>query len=252
MKFNEKNVTIYSRPRIWIPNFDDKCNSKVKRNKKKYPQKGIMFYKVMVMVVILIATITTVFIINAINPIIDRISINEVQNKVTRITNNEAQKIMQDYQYNDLVTVVTDNDKNISMIQANTNTINKVASSISMNIVDELKENTNSNIRIYLGTLFGITLLSGTGPRIIVKISNTGNINTSLKSEFSSAGINQTLHRIYLEINMNVSILTPYHSIISNTKSQVLLGESIIVGNVPESYYYLNSGETLEPSDIIN
>lgn len=250
MKFDERKVNIYSRPRILFSNFNNTSHNQIKKANRKNHLKGIILYKVMV--VIFIATITAICIVNFINPIIDQISINEVQNKVIRITNNEAQKIMKDYQYDDLVTVVTDNDKNISMIQANTNNINTVASAISMNIVDSLKENTNSKIRIYLGSLFGMTLLSGTGPRITVRISNTGNVNTSLKSEFSSAGINQTLHRIYLEINMNVSILTPYHSINSNVKSQVLLGESIIVGNVPASYYYLNNGETIEPSDIMN
>lgn len=240
MKFNEKKVNIYSRPRIGISIFGDKTKNR-KDNKEIYK----------VMVVILIATITTVLIVKTVNPVVDRICINEVQNRVTRITNNEAQNIMQDYKYDDLVNIITDDNKNILMIQVNSNAINQIASKISINIVDKLKENSNSNIRIYIGTLTGITLLSGSGPSIVSRISSTGNVNTNLKSEFTASGINQTLHKIYLEINMRVSILTPYHSVISNTQNQILLAESIIVGNVPESYYYLNSNESIEPSDII-
>lgn len=235
MGLNEKKVNIYSRTRINIPSLKKKSNKKI--------------YKVMV--VILIATITTIFTVNTINPIVDKMAIDQVKNKVTRITNNEAQNIMKDYKYDDLVNIITDNEKNIVMIQANSNTINTIASLISINIVDKLKENSNSNIYIYLGNLIGITLLSGTGPKITAKISSTSNVNTKLKSDFSSSGINQTLHKIYLEIDMGVTILTPYHSVNANTKSQILLAESIIVGNVPESYYYLNSSESIEPSDII-
>lgn len=246
MQLNEKKVNIYSRPRICISKFENKPSN---RNNKFKKSSNKEIYKVMI--VILIAIITTVFIVSKINPPIDKIAINEVQNRFTKITNNEAQNIMQEYKYDDLVNIITDNDKNIVMIQANANNINKIASTISINIVDKLKESSNSNIRIYFGSLVGITLLSGTGPRITARISSTGNVNTNLKSEFSTSGINQTLHKIYLEVNMNVSILTPYHSISSNTKNEILLAESIIVGNVPETYYYLNSLDSIDPSNFI-
>ena len=78
-----------------------------------------------------------------------------------------------------------------------------------------------------------------------------GNVDTKLKSEFISQGINQTLHRIYLELNCEVTILTPYDTIKQKIDNQVLIAESVIVGDVPYSYYNMNgNGEMTIIPDI--
>ena len=77
------------------------------------------------------------------------------------------------------------------------------------------------------------------GPDIIIKMMTDGNVITDLKSEFKEAGINQTLHRVYLEVVCNVTILTPYETITETITNQVLLIEGVIVGNIPDAYYNL-------------
>ena len=77
------------------------------------------------------------------------------------------------------------------------------------------------------------------GPDIKIKIMTDGNVITDLKSEFKEAGINQTLHRVYLEVVCNVTILTPYETITETITNQVLLIEGVIVGNIPDAYYNL-------------
>lgn len=71
-------------------------------------------------------------------------------------------------------------------------------------------------------------------------MSTIGNVETDLVSEFSQAGINQTKHRIFLEVNCSVTILTPFDTIEQNIKNQVLIAEAVIVGDVPSTYYNLN------------
>lgn len=76
-----------------------------------------------------------------------------------------------------------------------------------------------------------------------------GTVETDLKSEFKDAGINQTLHRIYLEVKCNVNILTPYDTITETITNQVLLTEGVIIGNIPNTYYNLeglNSNQMME------
>lgn len=76
-----------------------------------------------------------------------------------------------------------------------------------------------------------------------------GTVETDLKSEFKDAGINQTLHRIYLEVKCNVNILTPYNTITETITNQVLLTEGVIIGNIPNTYYNLeglNNEQTME------
>lgn len=87
------------------------------------------------------------------------------------------------------------------------------------------------------GSFTGFKLLSGKGPGVPIRISSIGNVETDLRSEFTSQGINQTLHRVYLQIECQVSILTPYDDITEKIKNQVLIAENVIVGKIPNTYY---------------
>ncbi len=89
------------------------------------------------------------------------------------------------------------------------------------------------------GSFTGFKLLAGRGPGVKIKISTIGEVETDLRSEFTSQGINQTLHRVYLQVKCNVNILTPFDNISREITNQVLLMENIIVGNIPNTYYNL-------------
>lgn len=94
--------------------------------------------------------------------------------------------------------------------------------------------------RIYkshCGSFTGVKLLAGRGPGINVIISSIGNVETDLRSEFTSKGINQTLHRVYLQVDCEVSILTPFKDLDKKISNQVLLLENVIVGQIPDTYY---------------
>ena len=93
-------------------------------------------------------------------------------------------------------------------------------------------------------------MLAGKGPGVKITISSIGDVETDLRSEFTAQGINQTLHRVYLQVKCNVNILTPFDNISREITNQVLLMENIIVGNIPNTYYNLEgisgSSEALE------
>ena len=91
-------------------------------------------------------------------------------------------------------------------------------------------------------------LLAGIGPKIKITISSIGNVKTDLKSEFSSKGINQTLHRVYLQVDCEVNILTPFNKISKRITNQILIAENVIVGNIPDTYYNL---EGLTQDDVM-
>ena len=214
-----KNEKIYSRKRFNV------LGSKEHKKIYKY------------ITVLSIAILTAMLIIKSINPIIDSLCIDEAKNIATKVANEEATNIIKKYNYEDFITVIRDEAQNIVMLQANVNTINAISSEIPIKILEKFKEKTNSKIEIYLGSILGIKFFSGSGPKIPAQIAHTGNIETTLKSEFTSQGINQTLHRIYLELSIDVKILTPYNNINTNIVNQVLIAESVIIGNVPSAYY---------------
>lgn len=79
-----------------------------------------------------------------------------------------------------------------------------------------------------------------------------GTVETDLRSEFKEAGINQTLHRIYLEVKCNVNILTPYSTIKETIVNQVLLVEGVIVGNIPNTYYNIEGLKDEQSFELID
>lgn len=82
-------------------------------------------------------------------------------------------------------------------------------------------------------------MLAGRGPGVKIRISSVGDVETDLRSEFTSQGINQTLHRVYLQVKCQVNILTPFDNMSREITNQVLLMENVIVGNIPNTYYNL-------------
>ncbi len=232
-----KEDKIYSRTRFCITN----------RVSKK--EKNTKIFSVIFIIIVAIFTFYTIR--KAINPIIDELCIDQAKNIATKISNEEATVVMDKYCYDDLITIIRDNDGNIKILKTNTKNINQIMSDIPVSMLDKFKQSKNANISLHLGSILGTKIFSATGPKINIRIANVGNVDTKLKSEFISQGINQTLHRIYLELNCEVTILTPYDTIKQKIDNQVLIAESVIVGDVPYSYYNMNgNGETTIIPDI--
>ena len=129
------------------------------------------------------------------------------------------------------------------MISSNVIVINEIISDIAIKIQEELNKVENSKFKISMGSFTGSRVLSGRGPKMEVKMSTIGNLDTDLRSEFLDAGINQTLHKIYLQVECQVLILTPFDTIEEKIANQVLLSEAVIVGTTPSTYYNFE-GET--------
>lgn len=190
-----------------------------------------------IIVVVIVMILTFVIAIRTINPIIESLCVDKAKNLATKVCNEEASRIMQNYKYEDFVNIMKDDNDNIILIQTNAKTVNEVASDIPNKIVEELEKQSEDYISIHMGSILGNKFFMNWGPEIKIKIESVGNVETELKSEFSSQGINQTLHRIYLNLTCEVTILTPYDTINQKIENQVLIAESVIVGNVPASYY---------------
>ena len=114
--------------------------------------------------------------------------------------------------------------------------INKIISQISLKIQDKIDNTPNRDIYIRLGSFTGIKLLSGRGPKVPIRISSIGNINTEVMSEFTSTGINQSIHRIFTNITCKIEVLTPFNTISNEIEEKIILAENVIIGNIPENY----------------
>ena len=178
----------------------------------------------------------------------DAMCIDMAKSIETKISNEQATIVMEKYKYEDISNVVKDEQGNVKMIQMNIVTVNAITSDVALKIQEGLENYNCEEFSIKLGTFTGTKILSGRGPNIPIKMSTIGNVETDLVSQFSHAGINQTLHRIYLNVNCKVTILTPFDTIEENIKNQVLIAEAVIVGEVPSTYYNLNG---IKDEDLI-
>lgn len=83
-------------------------------------------------------------------------------------------------------------------------------------------------------------MLKNIDPKFDIELESAGTIDYNIKTKFESVGINQTYHKIFLELNTNVGILTPFSSFGKDINTEVLLTEAVIVGKVPDTYYNLD------------
>lgn len=241
-KYNKKMEKIYSRRRINIPKINFNKNNDNKKNK--------VFVKIIIILFVEIFVARNI--INVINPIINTQCKNKAKSIATIISNEQSTIVMEKYEYEDFAVVIKDDNGKIQMVKLNIIPVNEIISDVAVKIQEELNRAGSIDFNIQLGSFLGIKLFSGIGPSINIKMSTIGNVETNLKSEFKSAGINQTLHQIYLDIDCEVSILTPYDNITEKIKNQILIAESIIVGEIPQSYYDfdgVNESNALEIMD---
>ena len=164
-------------------------------------------------------------------------------------TLNEAAEalIAQGVSYDSLVHVTLGEDGSVRLLQANTAGMNSLASRASLTAQAKLEALQDQTVSVPLGSALGITLLAGTGPRIQVHMLPVGAVVTAYETEFTSAGINQTRHRVLLTMRAQVQLVLPTGASGVEAVTQVAVAESIIVGQVPDSF--VNVGDD---TDLLN
>ena len=210
---------------------------------KIYSRKKINLSKKyrMLILVLVRALFTVVYLIKTIGPTFNQLCLSEAKSTATQIVHETIDEVMEKYGYNDLITTVKDKDGKIVSMQANIAVMNKIVSQIALKIQEKIDNQDSRDISIRLGTFTGITLLSGRGPKVPIRISSIGNLDTKISSEFTSAGINQSIHRIFANINCKIDVLTPFNTISSQIEEKVILAENVIIGEIPENYLELGN-----------
>jgi len=173
----------------------------------------------------------------------------KAQLRVVELINQAVNdKVVRETEYKDIVYVHKDDEGRIVMIQANTVILNQIMAKTITAVIAGLNELDEETISIPLGQITGITFLSGSGPRIKVRIIPSKQLSVSVKDKFEQAGINQTRHQIYLKIDSRVKMAVPLMAKEIHVNTTVPMAETIIVGEVPETYVNFNgAGESFLP-----
>lgn len=149
--------------------------------------------------------------------------------------NDAIMERMDDNSYTSLITAY-DNGEKVYMIQADTRQMNMLASDCCAAAQTRIAAMGEQGVSVPLGTVSGITYLSGRGPGIRVMFTPVGSVESDFDSELVSSGINQSLYRVNIRLTSTIRLIMPGVSHSIEVSAKAAIAESIIVGEVPQVY----------------
>lgn len=210
-----------------------------------FSRKKIAKFFIFIFVAILLFIIAMIYFVTPIIIKTGKAKINESSNKC--MNQAIANTMRGTVTYDDLIHIVTDSNGKISMLQANSIVINALSQKMIDYTYNSLFEKLKEPLQIPLGSFFGIPAFSMLGPIVSINVMPYGNIYCNFRSKFESAGINQTLHKIYVYMKTDVTIVMPMAKLNSVNETESLVCESLIIGEVPHTYLIAD-----ETGDLLN
>ena len=211
---------------------------------KKLKKKVFKFFLILGVAVFISVMIMT----KLVNPIIKETGESKISETTNYAVNLAVISAMQGtISYDDLIHMVTDATGKITLLQANSIQINSLSRKVVDATYSYIMERIGANLKIPLGAFSGVPILSGFGPDILIPTMPYGSVNCNFLSKFITAGINQTLHKIYLSVETSVTMVLPFNTIHVDDKTEVLVSESLIIGEIPETYLM-----AAESGDMLN
>ena len=179
-----------------------------------------------------------------VGPLVQELAKAIVSNKASSIINEavEAQLRSDDIDYDSIIYLEKDYNGAVTALKTNINEINRLKTEILSVIDTMLLELDVNEVGLPLGSLILPEFFSGTGPTLPVKVLSVSTSDADFHNEFAEAGINQTSHRIYMEVQITMTILTPVGTEAVTASSTVVVAETVIVGTVPGSYVDVKTG----------
>lgn len=165
------------------------------------------------------------------------IAVSEIRAKAvaTQAINDAVSLKLDDrIDYTDLIYVKYDTKGKVTLMQANTILMNSIASEVAVEVQNQLKNISKSDIKIPLNNAFDIQIVKL--PSIKLQIVPQGAVSVDFATEFQESGINQTRHRIYLIVVAEIKIIVPLVSENIKVTSNIPIAETIIIGDVPNQY----------------
>ena len=195
---------------------------------------------------------TAVYATAQLRPLLESMATTRVSNTVNRIVIEAVNEAIEsgEITYDQLISFEKDNDGKITAVHSNMAACNRLQVEILDIVLARIDQVSARELSIPVGSLTGSALLAGRGPRIKVRMESVGSSSARFENEFSSAGINQTNHRIVLHIDVSVAILLPGFTTATQVSNAVTVAETVIVGTVPDTYTYFSTTPSTYEEDV--
>ena len=171
-------------------------------------------------------------------PAILEVSDAEVKSKLTEIINKNIGEVYSSkFNYGEVINIEKDESGNIILLQADTIKLNNIATEMVLKSQEDINEIGEIGIKVPVSYAFKNTFLSYWSPKMTIKIVPIGRIETKYNTSFESAGINQTRHKVYIDVYSKARMILPLVSKDIEIKTEMPISETIIVGKIPKTSF---------------
>ena len=174
-------------------------------------------------------------------PVLETAASSRAANQMTQVIAAAVDNCLQEngMGYGDFVTLGKDGAGKVTSITSNTAANSRFKRQVVETVIRQL-----STLEVPIGTLTNQPLLTGAGPRVRVSVDSVGEVTADFTNSFTSAGVNQTLHRVCLDIDATVHLFLPGEVLPVSVSSSVCVAETVIVGETPDTYLNLDKGNS--------
>lgn len=207
---------------------------KMKR-RRSHIEKKIIF---MLLLFLVMCVVFAVLIDAKASGVLGAMAADKAKNVAMQAINDSVSEVIDsdEESYKELVDYRYDDEGNIISVNTNINLTNAIEGAILDGVVKRINSASRCPVSIPVGTLIGSDLLVGRGPAITFFISLSGNARSGIENLFESTGINQSRHQIQIRVEADISIILSGRSMSTSVENTIVIGETIIVGQIPESY----------------
>ena len=176
-----------------------------------------------------------IFLGEQIRPVAALAARTQGENTIIRAVEEVVMEVLAEREvgYSDFVTIERNSGGRITAIITDMASMNRMRSHILERVLEELEGIQVSDINIPLGSLLDIDFLWAKGPQLKVHSMSVGTVQAEFESEFTGAGVNQTVHRIWLEVTVPLTLILPGDRVEAQGNTRIPIAETVIVGEVP-------------------
>lgn len=174
----------------------------------------------------------------ALRPVLAAAARYQVRSQVTAAVEQWAARDLQErgVDYSDFVTITRNEAGEITALSADMARLNLLRAELSAHLLERL-EDSQLELTVPVGSLLPIEPTWARGPELHLRALALGTASAEFESEFTSAGINQTRHRLWLELSVPVTVLLPGGGEELTVDSRLCVAETVIVGQVPQTWF---------------
>lgn len=188
----------------------------------------------------------------SLKPTLESLSNTNAKNIAQKCSNKAVSESIAGVKYDDLVDLKKDENGKITAVIANTQKMNEISNKV-VEITQKEIENTKDNlVKVPLGSFLGFSILSGHGIKINIKTLPDGTCSAKFKSSFEDAGINQTIHKIYIEVTTDIETIAPFFSDTEKYVNEIAVLEVVLIGDIPTTYYEIQGVTDLKEKDTLD